>query len=154
MPGPGDYVLAAIAILYLKKWKVSVGLLIAGGFLWLISWSSPEVITLVTKIGDQSAFGLILSCMYSALAAQFLVCSLLLPAVVAKQRKKARWRLLSGLTLALGWIPPIWVLLLFLVFRNDKDASPAVAPEDSSSAKPARKVHQNMRKRKKGFKKR
>ncbi len=156
MPGPGDYVLASVAILYLKKWQVSVGLLLAAGLLWVVSWSCPEVMTLVKNIGAQSAFGLALSCLYAALVAQVLVCSLLLPAVVAKQRNKARWPLLAGLTVALAWIPPVWILLLFLAFRSDKRVSGEETSDgdDSSSAKPARKVHQNKLKKKKGFKKR
>ncbi|MBX9671635.1 MAG: hypothetical protein K2X93_28860 [Candidatus Obscuribacterales bacterium] len=154
MPGPGDYILASVAILYLKKWQVSVGLLLAAGLLWVVSWSCPEVVTLVKNVGAQSAFGLVLSCLYAALVAQVLVCSLLLPAVVAKQRNKARWPLLVGLTVALAWIPPVWILLLFLAYRNDKRVAGEETSEDPSSAKPARKVHQNKLKKKKGFKKR
>jgi len=153
---PMDYVLAAIVVLYVKKWKVSASLLATGGLLFLIGKYSGEFVNkLISRVGSTDPSAYVIECFYTAFAVALIVGSVGLPSIVAYFRKKKSFKIILIVDLLLGWVLPVWVALIFFAFKNDKDKSAKkdTTTGETSVVTPPKKVHQRKPKRKKGFKK-
>ncbi len=146
---PGNFLLAAILVLYLKKFKVCGYLLAAAGLIYLIcQYLVPGVDVLLRNIPEQNVFKCILAVPLSGFDLDLLLGINFLPAVVAFERHKERRKIIGLLNLFLGWIPPLWVVLLVWAFRNDKKAKADETVREKKGPAKAKSVHQRIAKKK------
>lgn len=152
-PSPADFLLAAIAVLYHRKWKISAGLLVAAGLVYLFGQFVGDLLAQpIGGLGPTSAGALTIEIVYSAFALLLIGSYLFAPTFFAYSQKKANKVLYLVLNAIVGWIPPAWILLVFFSTKPAKTKAPEKS--EAPAAKPEPKpVHKRELKKKKGFKK-
>lgn len=137
---PGDLILAAVLILYLKKYRVAGALGIASGFVFLYCKFSGALITnCISGLDPNNPLALVIKSIFGGFTVELLLLKWALPAIVALKRNKEKKKLYLWLTVLTGWMPPIWIALTFLAFRDDKsaDAKKNEKGDKAKAAKPA-----------------
>jgi hypothetical protein len=133
-PGPRDFVLAAIVVLYRRRWKVALGLLFAAALIYLIGLFLFEQIThVITGLGPTSIGALILETLCIAFMASTLASVLFAPAFCAF-KEKMKWRIILPMNLLLGFIPPIWIVLCFFCVKPVEVKKKSVVPAKKDAA--------------------
>jgi hypothetical protein len=159
---PGDYILAAIVLLYHRNVRTSLAFLLGGAFIFLFgNYCVDPILKLILSVGPTSNNGVALEFAFNALLLGIIITSLFLPTIVAYKNKRTSFIKYLLLNMAIGWIPPAWVVLIFFAFKPAKSNKTASnqgsqTVQESKSVeveKPsAPAVHSNKRKKKKGFK--
>lgn len=134
---PGDFILAAVLILYLKKYRVAAALGLASGITYVYTkFSGDLILNCISGLDPNSPLSLMIKSIYGGIALEVLAVKWALPAIVAFKRNKAKKKLYLWLTILLGWLPPVWTALIFVAFRDDKSAD-AKKSEKGDKAKAA-----------------
>lgn len=155
-PGPGDILLAAVVLLYKKRWQVSLGLLITAGVMYLYGQFAIEPASnSIYNLSLTSPVGVALECLYSALTSAMLIAIAFLPATAAILEKH-HWKIILPCNILLFWAQPLWILMTFFSFKKAAVVAKEAQAKAKSSAASNRlwaQVHQRESKRRKGFKK-
>lgn len=155
-PGPGDLLLAAVVLLYKKRWQVSLGIVIAAGLMYVYGQFVVEpVAQTFYEMSLKSPVGIALECLLSALNAAVIITIAFFPAAAAIV-ENCRWKIIVPCNILLCWAQPIWILLTFLSFKKAVIVPKEIKAKTKSAAASNRlwaQVHQREAKKRKGFKK-
>lgn len=142
----GDFLLAAVLVLYLRKYKVIGYLLAAAGVVYLFGCSADLMIKGLSTLPPEHPFSSTCKVFYSALSLDVTIVKVALPTIVAYKRNKARRKRFLIVNLICGWLPPVWVGMMLFAFKSDKKKE---SQDDDKNEKvpKTRPVHQRILKK-------
>lgn len=155
-PGPGDFLLVAVVLLYRKRWKVSLGLLIFAGLAYVYGQFLIEPASIaIYELSKTSPLGIVFECLFSAITAAVIIAVAFLPAATAVI-EKCHWKVIVPCNLLLFWAQPLWILMSFFSFKKAvliPKEKKAKAKASAASSRLWAQVHERESKKRKGFRK-
>lgn len=131
--GPGDYILAAVVVLYHRNMYVSLAFLLGSAFLYLFgSFGVEPLQNLIKIVGPETAGGIAAQCAFSGLLMGVIITSIFLPTILAynfKRKSLIKYAVLNSLV---GWFGPIWVTMIFFALRTPKEKRARNSKQDDA----------------------